>query len=103
VKDVVPYLTGYKLHLAVGNPLSARYSSPHLKVRWGKLYDYSHYTEASFNEWKEGIQEKEVSLTDVLDAGTWNNIELILTPATSEQLGFVTLSMGTDTVKLAVP
>jgi len=66
------------------------------------VYNYSHYTEASFSEWQQGIQEKEVSLTDILDAGTWNNVELILTPASPEQLGFVTLSMGTDTVRLTL-
>ena len=43
----------------------------------------------SFDEWTKSAQEKETSLTAVLDAGRWNNVELILAPATTEQLGVV--------------
>jgi hypothetical protein len=100
VKDVVPYLNGFKIHLNIGNPLSAGYSGFKVKVRWAKAYDYAKYTEASMNEWQKGIQEKETSLVDVLDAGTWNNVDVIVAPATTEQLGFVTLSMSVDTVRL---
>ena len=102
VKEAVPYLNGYKLHLNIGNPLSASYSGVKVKARWAQAYNYTKYTEASFDEWQKSIQEKETSLVDVLDAGTWNNVEVILAPATTEQLGFVTLSISTDTVRLIV-
>jgi len=100
VVDAEPYLTGYKLHLHIGNPSYASYSAAKLKVRWNKRYEYEKYTETSFAEWQKAFQEKEISLTDTLDAGRWNNVELIIAPATTEQLGIVTLSMSTDTVML---
>jgi hypothetical protein len=73
-----------------------------ITVRWKKQYDFGKYTETSFDEWTKSAQEKETSLTDVLDAGSWNNVELILAPATMEQLAIVTLSMSTETVRLIV-
>jgi hypothetical protein len=102
VKDAAPYLNGYKLHLNIGNPLSASYSGVKVKVRWARAYDFTKYTEASFDDWQKSVQEKATSLVDVLAAGTWNNVEVILAPATTEQLEFVTLSMSTDTVRLIV-
>ena len=38
--------------------------------------------------------DQQTGLVDVLDAGTWNNVDIIVAPATTEQLGFVTLSMS---------
>jgi hypothetical protein len=102
VAEAVPYLNGYKLNLNIGNPSYASYSGAKVKVKWGKTYDAPKYTDKSFDEWQKSIQEKEITLTNVLDAGSWNTVEIILIPATTEQLGFVTLSMSTDTVRLIV-
>ena len=100
VAEVVPYLNGYKIRLKIGNPSAAAYSGVKLMVKWSTAYDSAKYTEASYNEWKKGLQEKEMSLVDTLEAGRWNSVELILAPATTEQLGVVTLSMSTDTLSL---
>jgi hypothetical protein len=100
VMDAVPYLNGYKLHLRIGNPSYAGYSAAKLTVKWNKQYQYDKYTEASFSEWQKSYQTKETTLLDTLTAGSWNSVELILAPATTEQLGIVTLSMNTDTVFL---
>jgi hypothetical protein len=102
VVEAVPYLNGYKLRLKIGNPSHATYSAAKLKVIWNKVYNFEHYTEASYNEWKKSEQERETPLTESLDAGTWNKAEIVLAPATIEQLGVVTLSMNTDTIFLNV-
>jgi len=99
-EQAVPYLNGYKLLLKIGNPLSVSYSGFKAKVRWAKSYDYKQYTTESYDAWQKSIQEKEISFTDVLERGTWNKIDLIVTPATAEQLGFVSLSISTDTVRM---
>jgi Protein of unknown function (DUF3251) len=100
VEEAVPYLNGYKLLLTIGNPLSASYAGFKAKVKWAKVYDYKQYSPASYEEWQKGVQEKEVPFTDVLESGSWNKIALIVTPATAEQLGYVTLSLTTNAVKL---
>ncbi|MFL6311260.1 MAG: hypothetical protein ACJ71W_04065 [Terriglobales bacterium] len=100
VEDAAPYLNGYKVHLSIGNPSSMGYSGYKLKVRWGKTYDFNKYTEESYTEWDKSIQEKEISFTQKLDPGVWNPAELILTPASPDQLGYMTLASSTNTVSL---
>ncbi len=103
VIEVVPYLNGFKIRLSIGNPSYASYSAAKIKVAWKTRYDFDKYTQTSFEEWnKITAQEKETVLTDTLDAGSWNKEELILAPATTEQLGIVTLSMSANTVRLTV-
>jgi len=99
-QDAVPYLNGYTIRLNIGNPTSAGYAGFKAKISWAKAYDFTKYTKESYDEWQKSTQEKEISFTDVLEAGTWTPIELIVTPATAEQLGYVTLSLSTDTVRL---
>jgi hypothetical protein len=100
VREATPYLNGYKIHLHIGNPSFATYAGFTVKTKWGKVYNWTTYSEASFNEWQKSLQEKEVSFPDALDAGAWNNVEVILAPATADQLGYIELSLSTDTVKL---
>jgi hypothetical protein len=99
-QDAAPYLSGYKIRLNIGNPTSATYAGFKAKISWAKSYDFNQYTQASYDEWQKGVQEKEISFTDALEAGTWTPIELIVTPATAEQLAYVTLSLSTDTIRL---
>jgi len=100
VEDAVSYLNGYKIQLKLGNPSSANYAGYKLKIRWAKSYDYSKYTRDSYAEWSKSIQEREFSFTDKLESGAWNPAELILTPATPDQLGYLAISINTNTVSL---
>ena len=54
----------------------------------------------NFSKWQAGLQEKEISLTDSLRPGAWNPVTFVLTPAKSDQFGYLELSMTTDTVSL---
>ena len=100
VQEVTSYLNGYKLSLSIGNPMAAKYSGAKVKLTWNTFYDAHKYTEASFQEWQKNEQEKEVVLPTTLLPGTWNNIDVILAPATIDQLGDVTFTMSTNTVLL---
>lgn len=99
-EDATPYLNGYKIHLTIGNPSSMGYAGYKLKVRWAKTYDYDKYTEASYAEWNKSIQEKEISFTEKLEPGVWNPAEFILSPAAADQLGYITLTITTNTVSM---
>jgi len=102
VVEATPYLNGYKVKLKLGNPMYVDYSGFTAKIRWAKSYDFAHYTDASYKEWNSSVQEKEIPSTDVLHGGSWNSVELILTPATAEQLEFVNLSITASTLALFV-
>jgi len=60
VSDAIPYLNGYKIHLNIGNPAYATYTHYALKIRYSKLFDWSKYTEAAYNQWNKSIQEKDL-------------------------------------------
>lgn len=97
VYEAVPYLTGYKLTLKIGNPSYASYSGFTAKVKWGKLYKSG---SESYADWDKALQEREVPFTDSLERGTWNTVDLIITPASAEQLEYLELSITTSTVEL---
>jgi hypothetical protein len=98
--QATPYLNGYKIVLKIGNPLSMTFSGFKAKIKWSKAYDFKQYTQASYAEWEKSVSEKEVSLTNVLEGGAWNTVELVIAPATPDQLEYVTLSVQTNTVRL---
>ena len=103
VDDAISYLDGYKIRLNIGNPSAAKYDGFKLKVKWSKGYDYSNFKTASYLRWQKAIREKEVSFTETLQPGIWNRVEMILSPAAADELGYLEVSLDTDTVSLIRP
>jgi hypothetical protein len=97
-EPAVPYQNGYKILLNIGNPLSMSYSGLSAKIKWAKYYDANQFTPDTYAAWQKSIQQKETSFPDVLEKGAWKKIELIVAPATAEQLGYLKLSINTKTV-----
>jgi TolA-binding protein len=102
VSDAVPYLNGYKIQLKIGNPSYATYKDYKLKLRWSKPYDWGKYTQDSYDEWNKAIHEKEISFPGTLDAGAWNEADVVLAPVTADELGYLTLSIDATTLSLRV-
>lgn len=101
LQDLKPYGNGYKLILHIGNPSTANYKGFKIKIRWAKNFDFSEMKDWSeYESWNESIKEKEVSFTDILYPACWNRVELIVSPAKSDEIGFLELSMETDLVSL---
>lgn len=96
VIDAKPYANGHKLILHVGNLQSAIYSGFSLKVKWGRPC----CPDNDYAKWQRSLHEKEPSFTSELRPGHWNRIELILSPATLEELGYVNVGMTTNEVKM---
>jgi hypothetical protein len=102
LQDVRQYLDGYKLVLHIGNTSAAGYHGFTLKARWGQRFADARKAQGklSYDAWQKMLKEKEVSFTEMLEPASWNNVELILTPAKPESLTYLALSMTTDTVGL---
>jgi hypothetical protein len=66
-------------------------------VKWGKEWEPS---KNNLDEWEKCLQEKEFSFPDILNPASWNDVELIISPASPEQLGYFKLSMDTDNISL---
>ena len=103
LEDVTPYLNGYKLSLSIGNPSGGTVSGIKVKAKWSTQYDWGKYDADSYKAWESKIHEQEVSLTQAMKAGSWNKVELILVPASSQELGYLEISMDAQTVVLAKP
>lgn len=102
LKDIRPYLNGYKLILHIGNPSSATYSGFTLKTKWGRKFDSTQTQSdpSAFDNWEKSLQQKEAPFTEEIKPASWNKIEFIISPAKSEELGYLELSMETNIVKL---
>jgi len=96
LQDIKPYGGGFKLKLVIGNPYSAQFNGFKLFIVWGKEFKgFKNYA-----EWKELLREKEISFTDTIYPATWNKIELVISPAKNEDIGYLKLSMITDLISL---
>jgi hypothetical protein len=98
--DVSPYLNGYKVRLRIGNPSDADFADVKIKTKWSKQYQWDKYDEVSYKEWESHLHEGETSLAYDLQAGAWNKVELILIPAAPEELGYLSVSVEANSVKM---
>jgi len=105
LKNVEPYLDGYKLTLNVGNPLSATYESLKFNVIWGKkLNSADSLTDANaYSKWEKTLRNKEVTIADKLQPGAWNKVTLVLSPAKSDELGHIKIRLNAGQVSLRKP
>jgi hypothetical protein len=97
LKDVQPYLNGFRVALAIGNPTSADYKGFELNAKWGKRVGTDSRT---YTEWRKSLRENKFSFLESLRAGTWTRITLHLAPASADELGTLELSMTTNVVSL---
>ena len=100
VRNVTPYLNGYRVTLSVGNPEDATFSNVTFNIRWAKAYDYSHYTADSYQKWQKSVNEKEITLNTNLLPGSWNTVNIDLVPCAADETGFMELSMKTPSIIL---
>ncbi|MGH9718508.1 MAG: hypothetical protein ACRD4R_17505 [Candidatus Acidiferrales bacterium] len=103
VQNVEPYLDGYKITLDVGNTSSATFHGFKLHSEWNTKYDWTHYTEASFDSWQKETRKRDDSFPEVLYPGRWNAVEVLLPSTSAGQLGFFEVSMETSEVSLQLP
>ena len=66
VKNVEPYLDGYRLNFEIGNPLSATFSNLRIKTVWGPKFDDSKATNDvnCIETYNASPRRKEFSPTD---------------------------------------
>jgi hypothetical protein len=100
INNVTPFLDGQKVSLNVGNPLSATYNGFSLDIEWGPRINWENIDEAGYEKWIKARKQRSFSFTDRLLPGVWNSAEVILPATSSQDLGFMRLSMSTDNVSL---
>ncbi len=101
LSSINPYLNGYKAIVDVGNPSTAHFKGVKIKCEWSKPYDWSKYTEGSYKAWKSVIHSSITDVSNDISPGSWNPVEIILLPATQEELGYFQVSIESNSVSLS--
>lgn len=98
LEAVSPYLDGYKITLDIGNTSSAKYNGFTLHTSWNSRFDWSKFTQDTYASWQKAMRKKDDTFTNMLYPGTWNEVEVMLPTTTGDQLGYLEVSMETNTV-----
>lgn len=108
--NVQTYAEGQKLTFRIGNPNFITFSGFKLKAKWGlKAPKYADFGkeidpptkwQTAYSLWQKAVREKEIDSPIELRPGIWNTVEIVLSPAKVEDLGYLELSMQTDKVML---
>ncbi|WP_157658578.1 DUF3251 domain-containing protein [Burkholderia ubonensis] len=99
VDNISPYADGYKVRLMVGNPNMVTFVGAKLRVQWTEK---PRWDEKSFDsaKWNASIQQKDVDIVNNLLPGTWNPIEVVVSPATAAQTGYLAVSATLDKLSM---
>jgi hypothetical protein len=100
-ESATPYLDGYKIDFQIGNPQSVTYEGVAVTLEWGPSATRSIYTNSTaMAAWQNAQKTKTEKLPFQLLSGYWNNAEVIVTPATTEELRNLKISIETSTLSL---
>jgi hypothetical protein len=105
IAKVEPYLDGYRINVDIGNPQSATYGGVTLITTWGRGIRSMGTTNVldAMEKWSQGLKTNKTELTEDLLPATWNNVSIILSPATPDSLQDVTMRLEVDTIQLRTP
>lgn len=91
VANVTAYANGVKVALEVGNPQYMSYAGMKLKFTWNK---------AGGEESTE--QSKEIEIPQTLRAGAWNKVDVVLSPAKTDDIENVRIALVPNQIQLLV-
>jgi hypothetical protein len=104
--SVQPYLDGQKVRLKIGNVNSATYSGFTLHAEWGtKVPQLTEFRSGDewdkfFGAWEQSLRKIDIDSTLDLKPGSWNSVDIVLSPAKADELGYIGLSITTNSVIL---
>jgi hypothetical protein len=98
LEKVEPYLAGFKLTFAIGNVTTATFDAAKLKVRWNSAARQVAQAVAAPTEPKNN--EKETTLSQQLRPGAYTRAQVILSPATVEDIKELWVEVETNRMSL---
>lgn len=99
--SATPYLDGFKVDFQIGNPQSVTYDGITVTLQWGPSVTRSISTnKMALIAWRNAQKTKTDKMLSKLLPGYWNNVEVIVTPATTEELRNLEVSVETGTLSL---
>jgi hypothetical protein len=94
---VEKYLDGYKITISIGNITTATFNGFDLTLKSGTK-------EPPFSDawisWYKTLKTKTETYTQDLKPGLWNDVEIIIIPASPYELGYLQLKIATNKITL---
>lgn len=110
VDDVKTFADGVTVALRIGNPLFSKFNGFKFHAKYGRRepeFPKDYLATGAIDlyvlenkKWKEELQEVNLSFTEELLPGSWNRASMLLPKIKSSDLGYLELSMETDTIAL---
>ena len=103
LKNIERYLNGYKATISIGNISSATFKGFELTMSWAAAEpSISNANIDAWTKWYNSRKTKNEKYTQDLVPGAWNQVEIILLPARADELGYLEVSLATNTVSLFI-
>jgi len=105
LEDIQPYANGYKVKIDLGNPSLVTFIGVDMEVTWGPTQpvyskDTPDYSQ-KMKEWASKQQTTRKSVEEALQPGSWNTVDIILAPASANDIGSIEVSdISTKSVNL---
>jgi hypothetical protein len=103
LRSVEPYRGGIKAVIDVGNPLTASFNGFTVSAKWGRPFDNKNWTPERYNEWQASLQTRDESFTEILSAGSWTPVQLLLPDTPPAQFGYLEVGFETNSISLRRP
>jgi hypothetical protein len=85
---------GYKLSFSVGNPQFCTYKDAVIRITHGEKIK----EDQSYSDWRKTLKTKEIKITQDLLPGTWNNVDITVTPSGNNEVDYFEFELITNTV-----
>lgn len=95
LEKLTKYVDGYKASFKIGNPSSIRYENAIITLRWGEPKKPSQ----PYEEWEKTLKRREINVVKSSLSGVWNKVDIVLSPATAKETGFIGLSLKINKAK----
>lgn len=96
VEKVEPYMDGVKLKVSIGNITNATFSGADIVAKWGREYKNGD----DFDEWEKAQKEKKITTPVTFFPGSYASVNLILTPAKSDEIKTIKIGIQFDRLSL---
>lgn len=100
IDKVQPYLDGYKVTLRIGNMAAASMNGGEFEVEWGLRYGTKNVTASQVYASKK---KKTFSSTSQFPSGAYTLVDVILTPATPDEVKTLSVSTKWNIISLRMP
>jgi hypothetical protein len=96
LEDVKPYANGFKATFHFGNPQSIDFDNVELDLSWGPARPADGFKTINILDCRKQFQKNKQKVGKRLRGGSWNPVDIIIAPATAEQVG--TIEIGTISI-----